>query len=89
MTSITASGERADPDAMTAAHRTLKFGTRVRVTNLSNNRSVILCINDRGPFAKNRIVDVTRKAAVKLGFLNNGWTTVRLENLGRFSSNCT
>lgn len=76
MTSITASGERASPNTMTAAHRTLRFGTKVRVTNLRNGRFVILRINDRGPFIKGRVIDVTKRAAKKLGFLNAGWTRV-------------
>ena len=76
MTSKTASGERASPNTMTAAHRTLPFGTKVRVTNQRNGRSVILRINDRGPFIKGRIIDVTKKAAAKLGFLRSGWTRV-------------
>ena len=76
MTSKTASGERASPNTMTAAHRSLPFGTKVRVTNQRNGRSVILRINDRGPFIKGRIIDVTKKAAAKLGFLRSGWTRV-------------
>jgi len=59
----TASGERYDADALSAAHRTLPFGTRVRVTNLKNGRSVVLTITDRGPFRRGRIVDVSRRAA--------------------------
>ncbi|MEP1206933.1 MAG: septal ring lytic transglycosylase RlpA family protein [Rhizobiaceae bacterium] len=78
MTSITASGERASPNTMTAAHRTLPFGTKVRVTNQRNGRSVVLRINDRGPFIKGRVIDVTKVAADKLGFLNSGWTPVVL-----------
>ena len=76
MTSKTASGERASPNTMTAAHRSLPFGTKVRVTNQRNGRSVILRINDRGPFIKGRIIDVTKKAAARLGFLSSGWTRV-------------
>ncbi len=76
MTSMTASGERANPNTMTAAHRTLRFGTKVRVTNLRNGRSVIVRINDRGPFIKGRVIDVTKRAAKKLGFLGAGWTRV-------------
>ncbi len=89
MTSKTASGEWANPDAMTAAHKSLKFGTRIRVTNLRNAHSVILCVNDRGPFVKNRIVDVTRAAAGKLGFVNAGWTKVRVDVVGRQSNRCS
>lgn len=75
----TASGERYDDRAMTAAHPTLPFGTRVRVTNLENGRSVIVTINDRGPFRKGRVIDVSKRAARKLGFLREGTTRVRLE----------
>lgn len=78
MTSRTASGERANPDAMTAAHRTLPFGTTVLVTNLRNGRAVHVRINDRGPFVKGRIIDVSRAAATQLGFKNAGWAPVRI-----------
>lgn len=64
----TASGERANPRGMTAAHRTLPFGTRVRVTNKRNGRSVVVRINDRGPFVRGRVIDVTTNAARALGF---------------------
>ena len=64
----TASGERASPHALTAAHRTLPFGSQVRVTNLRNGRSTIVRINDRGPFVRGRIIDVTPAAAHALGF---------------------
>lgn len=76
MTSKTASGERASPNTMTAAHRKLPFGTKVRVTNLRNGKSVIVRVNDRGPFVKGRVLDVTRVAAQQLGFKNAGWTRV-------------
>src|SRR5262249_11414018 len=55
----TASGQRLDPGALTAAHRTLPFGTKVRVTNKNNGRSVVVTINDRGPFVRGRVIDVT------------------------------
>lgn len=64
----TASGERVRPDGLTAAHRTLPFGTRVRVTNKSNGRSVVVRINDRGPFVRGRVIDLTPAAARALGF---------------------
>jgi len=64
----TASGERANPGALTAAHRTLPFGSTVRVTNKTNGRSVVVRINDRGPFIRGRIIDVTPAAARQLGF---------------------
>lgn len=64
----TANGERASSRGMTAAHRSLPFGTRVRVTNTRNGRSVVVRINDRGPFVRGRIIDVTPAAASALGF---------------------
>ena len=64
----TASGESFSPGKLTAAHRSLPFGTMVRVTNLRNGRTVIVRINDRGPFGKGRIIDVTPAAAQQLGF---------------------
>jgi len=64
----TASGERANPAALTAAHRTLRFGTHVRVTNKRNGRSVTVRINDRGPFVRGRVIDVTPAGARALGF---------------------
>ena len=77
----TASGERYDGDGMTAAHRTLPFGTKVRVVNLSNDKSVEVVINDRGPHKKGRIVDVSRRAAKELGMIGPGVIRVRLEVL--------
>jgi rare lipoprotein A len=74
----TASGERYDEKALTAAHRTLPFGTRVQVTNLTNGRSVIVTITDRGPFAPGRVIDVSRRAARRLDFLRDGTARVRL-----------
>jgi rare lipoprotein A len=64
----TANGERANPGGMTAAHRTLPFGTRVRVTNKRNGRSVVVRINDRGPFVRGRVIDLTTNAARAIGF---------------------
>ena len=75
----TASGERFNPGAMTAAHRTLPFGTRVRVTNSRNGRSVTVRINDRGPFAKGRAIDLSHGAARAIGMGGTG--NVRLEVL--------
>jgi rare lipoprotein A (peptidoglycan hydrolase) len=75
----TASGKRYNQDAMMAAHRTLPFGTMVRVTNLSNDKSCIVEIADRGPFVKHRIIDLSRRAASELGF--SGTAQVRLEVL--------
>jgi rare lipoprotein A len=64
----TASGERAHPAGLTAAHRSLPFGTKVRVTNKRNGRTVVVRINDRGPFVRGRIIDVTPAGARSLGF---------------------
>jgi len=74
----TASGARYDERALTAAHRTLPFGTRVRVTNLANHRSVVLTITDRGPYRRGRIIDVSRRASRDLGFQHQGLTRVRV-----------
>jgi len=78
---LTANGERYDMHAYTAAHRLYPFGTRLRVTNLENGRSVLVRINDRGPFVKNRIIDLSFSAATDLGMVPNGTTRVRLERL--------
>lgn len=75
----TASGEPYDKDAMTAAHRTLPFDAKVKVTNLANDKSVIVRINDRGPYAKHRIIDVSGAAARKLGMVDAGTAKVRIE----------
>jgi rare lipoprotein A len=80
---ITATGERFDPAAMTAAHRTLPFGTRVRVTRVDTGNSVVVRINDRGPFKPNRVIDLSKGAAENLGMTAVGLTPVRLEVLGR------
>jgi len=75
----TASGEPYDRDAMTAAHPTLPLGTMVKVTNLTNDQSVVVRINDRGPHNKERIIDVSWAAAEKLGLIDSGTTTVLVE----------
>jgi peptidoglycan lytic transglycosylase len=75
----TASGKPYDPDGLTAAHRTLPLGAWIRVTNLHNLRSVILLVNDRGPFVAGRILDVSERAARLLGFKGAGVTTVRID----------
>ncbi len=77
----TASGEIYDENALTAAHRTLPFGTRIRVTNSRNGRSLTLRVNDRGPFVEGRIVDVSARAARELDFVAAGVVPVRLEVL--------
>ena len=77
----TASGEPANPANLTAAHRSLPFGTMVRVTNTRNGRSVVVRINDRGPFTRGRIIDLTPAAATELGF--SGLAPVSLELASR------
>lgn len=72
LTSRTASGERMDPAKLTAAHPRLKFGTRVEVTNPRNGKTVVVRINDRGPFVKGRVIDVSKAAAKRLGMINAG-----------------
>jgi rare lipoprotein A len=79
--SRTASGERMNPSALTAAHRTLPFGTRLRVTNRDNGRSVVVRINDRGPFIRGRMLDLSRGAADQLGFIDSGHTAVCMARL--------
>ncbi|NJK99168.1 MAG: septal ring lytic transglycosylase RlpA family protein [Spirulinaceae cyanobacterium SM2_1_0] len=78
-----ASGERFNQNALTAAHRTLPFGTQVRVTNVNNGRSVVVRINDRGPFVGGRVIDLSRAAASSIGMLGSGVAPVRVEVLGR------
>lgn len=75
----TANGERYEMHDLTAAHETLPFNTRVRVTNLSNNLSVVVRINDRGPFTKRRIIDLSYAAAEKIGLIEAGTTKVEIE----------
>ena len=75
----TASGERFDPAALTMAHRTLPFGTQVRVTNLSNHRGVEVRVNDRGPSVRDRIADLSLAAARKLGMTDDGVIEATLE----------
>lgn len=77
----TASGERFDQQAMTAAHRTLAFGTRVRVTRLDDGREVTVRINDRGPFVRGRVIDLSKRAARQLGMMRDGTVKVRLSVL--------
>jgi rare lipoprotein A len=77
--SRTATGARLNPGAMTAAHRSLPFGSKVRVTNKRNGRSVVVTINDRGPFVRGRIIDVTPAAASALGFSGLAPVTVERE----------
>lgn len=77
----TASGERFDQHALTAAHRSLPFGSRVLVTNLRNDKSVVVRINDRGPYARGRIIDLSQQAAERLDMLRAGVVPVRVEQL--------
>lgn len=77
--SPTASGEKYKASKLTAAHRTLPFGTVLKVTNLANNETVEVTVNDRGPFVEGRVIDVSKAAAEKLGFLNQGVANVKIE----------
>lgn len=77
----TASGERLDRMALTAAHRSYPFGTRVRVVNLANGKSVVVRINDRGPHVASRIIDLTETAAKAIGMWRKGVVSVRIEPL--------
>jgi rare lipoprotein A len=82
LSSKTASGERMNPNALTAAHRSLPFGTKVLVENLNNGRSVVVRINDRGPFVGGRIIDVSKAAAAQIGMLQSGTANVRITPVG-------
>jgi rare lipoprotein A len=75
----TTSGEKYRKDSLTAAHKTLPFGTRVRVTNLNNNKSVVVKINDRLPKKSKRVIDLSRAAATELDFIRQGLTKVEIE----------
>ena len=77
----TANGERYNQYAMTAAHKKLPFNTKVRVTNLNNNKTVVVRINDRGPFIRGRIIDLSKKAAKEISMLGSGTAPVRVETL--------
>lgn len=77
----TASGERFDQNSLTAAHRTLPFGSEVRVTNLANDRTVVVRVNDRGPRVRSRIIDLSRGAAQRLGMTDDGVARVRIQRL--------
>lgn len=84
---LTADGERYDMHALSAAHKTLPLPTLVRVTNLENGRAVVVRVNDRGPFVKNRLIDLSYAAALELGFANQGTARVRVQALeGRGSA---
>ncbi len=77
----TASGERFNKNSLTAAHRQLPFGTRVKVTNLNNDKSCVVRINDRGPHTRGRLIDVSHEAAEQLGMLRSGTAKVRVQAL--------
>ncbi len=78
---LTASGETFNQNALTAAHKKLKMGTKVRVTNVKNGSSVVVCINDRGPYHGNRVIDLSKAAAKKIGMLGKGTAKVKLKIL--------
>lgn len=78
---LTANGERFDKEALTAAHPSLPFNTRVRVTNKSNRKSVVVRINDRGPFAGDRIIDLSQRAGRVIGIIHSGVGSVKLDIL--------
>jgi rare lipoprotein A len=78
---VTANGESFDPDGLTAAHKTLAFDTRVRVTNTANGKSVVVRINDRGPFVSGRCLDLARGAFAEIASLGSGVITARYEVL--------
>ncbi len=78
----TASGQRFNAAALTAAHPSLPFGSKIKVTNTKNQRSVVVVINDRGPTTPGRMLDVSRAAATRLGFVRAGTTEVLLEKVG-------
>jgi rare lipoprotein A len=75
----TASGDNFDPQALTAAHPNLPFGTKLRVTNVTTGKSVIVRVNDRGPFVPGRIVDVSHSAAAALGMIDHGTAEVKVD----------
>lgn len=77
----TANGETCDPATLTAAHRTLPFGTKLRVTNPANGKSVIVRINDRGPFARGRVIDLSKAAAAEIGLVQRGHGHVELHRV--------
>jgi rare lipoprotein A len=80
--SKTASGERMNPAQLTAAHRSLRFGTKVKVTNARNGKAVIVRINDRGPFIKGRVIDLSKAAAQNIGMVKSGTAKVCYEIIG-------
>jgi rare lipoprotein A len=83
LTSKTASGERMNASKLTAAHRSLRFGTKLRVTNSRNGKSVIVRINDRGPFIRGRVLDLSKAAANQIGMIRSGHAKVCYEIVSR------
>ncbi|WP_103087651.1 septal ring lytic transglycosylase RlpA family protein [Agrobacterium bohemicum] len=79
LNSKTASGERMNPATLTAAHRSLRFGTKVKVTNANNGKAVVVRINDRGPFIKGRVLDLSKAAAKNIGMVSSGTAKVCYE----------
>lgn len=79
----TASGEFYDKNKLTAAHRTLPIGTKIKITRTDNQKSVIVRINDRGPYTRNRVLDISKAAAEKIGLLRVGKATVSIEIIGK------
>lgn len=82
LTSRTASGERMNPSKLTAAHRSLRFGTKVRVTHAGNGRSVVVRINDRGPFIRGRVLDLSKAAASQIGMIGAGHAKICYQIVG-------
>lgn len=82
LSSRTASGERMNASLLTAAHRSLKFGTKVKVTNRNNGKAVIVRINDRGPFIKGRVLDLSKAAAHRIGMVSSGTAHVCFQPVG-------
>jgi rare lipoprotein A len=83
---LTSNGETFDMNKLTAAHRSLPFGTKLKVTNLKNSRSVVVRINDRGPFKATRIIDLSKGAATQLSMIGDGIADVKLEVIGKLSN---
>ena len=82
----TASGALYDQNKFSGAHPTLPFGTRVKVTNLKNQKSVVITINDRGPYTKNRVIDLSYAAAREIGLIEDGLTLVKLEKVSKYEN---
>jgi rare lipoprotein A len=80
--SKTASGERMNPSRLTAAHRSMRFGTKIRVTNSRNGKAVVVRINDRGPFIRGRVLDLSKAAASQIGMVGSGTAKVCYQIIG-------